>query len=443
MAKAVADRHGISAGLLLTWRKQMLATAVLGFTPVQVVPETMAVTPFAPAEPLAIAGSAAAMEPSPGVLELNLLCGTRIRPNSHHLQPGQERDQRLGLAADLCLPDNPAPGVHHADARELERNIDTDVVLHGRFSTMPATGSASHRQATAPWRTASLTAGSGPLPDLKAGFGSVIAGQRLGQRRVDGPVPLSCARDDVSHHEQDDHRGAGRDQDQEDHPRRTTAPVGAVGAPEGAPVRPVRVHDAPVRLHPPAPLRTLGSGEVAELRGIGHAVELLRFRKAVQAAAAVGRPVEGLTRGLRTAGPVPHSAPRAQVGVVPVAQLARADVAHRTRQLREFGRGGAGPGGTGRDETGNGEQARQAREHRPLGEARLHRKSAFGGVVLFPGRQVGPGGGFAAHADGGDRVPGARRQGAGGQVDVCLAAVARSRTQRRSKEPRWTSVPPG
>ena len=29
-AKAVADRHGISTGLLFTWRKQMLATAMSG-----------------------------------------------------------------------------------------------------------------------------------------------------------------------------------------------------------------------------------------------------------------------------------------------------------------------------------------------------------------------------------------------------------------------------
>src|SRR3569833_2466147 len=39
VAKAVADRHGISTGLLFTWRKEMLATAVSGFVPVDVVPE--------------------------------------------------------------------------------------------------------------------------------------------------------------------------------------------------------------------------------------------------------------------------------------------------------------------------------------------------------------------------------------------------------------------
>jgi transposase len=39
VAKAVADRHGISTGLLFTWRKEMLATAVSGFVPVDVVAE--------------------------------------------------------------------------------------------------------------------------------------------------------------------------------------------------------------------------------------------------------------------------------------------------------------------------------------------------------------------------------------------------------------------
>src|SRR3712207_8177572 len=39
VAKAVADRHGISTGLLFTWRKQLLATAMSGFATVQVVPD--------------------------------------------------------------------------------------------------------------------------------------------------------------------------------------------------------------------------------------------------------------------------------------------------------------------------------------------------------------------------------------------------------------------
>jgi transposase len=39
VAKAAADRHGISTGLLFTWRKEMLATAISGFVPVEVVPK--------------------------------------------------------------------------------------------------------------------------------------------------------------------------------------------------------------------------------------------------------------------------------------------------------------------------------------------------------------------------------------------------------------------
>jgi len=39
VAKVVADRHGIGTGLLFTWRREMLATAMSGFAPVAVVPE--------------------------------------------------------------------------------------------------------------------------------------------------------------------------------------------------------------------------------------------------------------------------------------------------------------------------------------------------------------------------------------------------------------------
>lgn len=39
VAKAVAERHGIGTGLLFTWRREMLTTAMSGFTPVEVVPE--------------------------------------------------------------------------------------------------------------------------------------------------------------------------------------------------------------------------------------------------------------------------------------------------------------------------------------------------------------------------------------------------------------------
>ena len=72
MAKAVADRHGISTGLLFTWRKAMLATAMAGFAPVEVVPEAPELEP-----PSATASQAAAE--APGTIELVLASGTTVR----------------------------------------------------------------------------------------------------------------------------------------------------------------------------------------------------------------------------------------------------------------------------------------------------------------------------------------------------------------------------
>ena len=71
-SKAVADRHGISTGLLFTWRKAMLATAMAGFAPVEVVPEA----PKLEAPP-ATASQAAAE--APGTIELVLASGTTVR----------------------------------------------------------------------------------------------------------------------------------------------------------------------------------------------------------------------------------------------------------------------------------------------------------------------------------------------------------------------------
>src|SRR3712207_8136157 len=39
VVQAVADRHGVSTGQLYTWRKQMLATAMAGFVPVEAAPD--------------------------------------------------------------------------------------------------------------------------------------------------------------------------------------------------------------------------------------------------------------------------------------------------------------------------------------------------------------------------------------------------------------------
>jgi hypothetical protein len=45
IVQAVADRHGVSTGQLYTWRKEMLATAMAGFVPVEVVPEAAQLPP--------------------------------------------------------------------------------------------------------------------------------------------------------------------------------------------------------------------------------------------------------------------------------------------------------------------------------------------------------------------------------------------------------------
>jgi transposase len=72
IAKAVADRHGISTGLLFTWRKEMLATAVSGFVPVEVVPEVPKLEPPS-------AGTRPAAVDTAGTLELVLPSGATVR----------------------------------------------------------------------------------------------------------------------------------------------------------------------------------------------------------------------------------------------------------------------------------------------------------------------------------------------------------------------------
>ena len=71
VSKAVADRHGISTGLLFTWRKQMLATAMSGFAPVEVVAEVPRVEVPAPA------GETTAE--APGVVEVAFPSGATVR----------------------------------------------------------------------------------------------------------------------------------------------------------------------------------------------------------------------------------------------------------------------------------------------------------------------------------------------------------------------------
>ena len=80
VATAVADRHGISTGLLFTWRKQMLATAMSGFVPVGVVPEAQRPEPPPPA-------AAPAAPEAPGTIEIGLPSGATVRV-SGRIDPG-------------------------------------------------------------------------------------------------------------------------------------------------------------------------------------------------------------------------------------------------------------------------------------------------------------------------------------------------------------------
>jgi transposase len=71
VAKVVAERHGIGTGLLFTWRREMLATAMSGLVPVDVVPEMPRLEAAVPAQ-------AMATEP-PGVIEISFPGGATVR----------------------------------------------------------------------------------------------------------------------------------------------------------------------------------------------------------------------------------------------------------------------------------------------------------------------------------------------------------------------------
>ena len=95
MAKAVAERHGISTGLLYTWRKQMLNTAMAGFVPVQVAAETPSPMLTATVE------SSAARESPPdavlnGVIEVQWSSGVRVRAGN-----GVDAKLLRGVLAEL------------------------------------------------------------------------------------------------------------------------------------------------------------------------------------------------------------------------------------------------------------------------------------------------------------------------------------------------------
>ena len=77
VAKVVAERHGISTGLLYTWRKQMLTTAMAGFVQVEVPPEApapmLAAAGDPPAEPARVLDATAG-----GVIEVQWSSGVRV-----------------------------------------------------------------------------------------------------------------------------------------------------------------------------------------------------------------------------------------------------------------------------------------------------------------------------------------------------------------------------
>jgi transposase len=75
VAKVVAERHGIGAGLLFTWRREMLATAMSGLVPVEVVPEMPRVEAAVLAPPMTPG--------TPGVIEITFPAGTTVRVSGH------------------------------------------------------------------------------------------------------------------------------------------------------------------------------------------------------------------------------------------------------------------------------------------------------------------------------------------------------------------------
>jgi transposase len=78
VTKVVAERHGISTGLLYTWRKQMLTTAMAGFIPVQVAQQAPAPMLATPAEaPIELAQAPDAVPG--GVIEVRWSSGVRVR----------------------------------------------------------------------------------------------------------------------------------------------------------------------------------------------------------------------------------------------------------------------------------------------------------------------------------------------------------------------------
>jgi transposase len=92
VAKAVAERHGISTGLLFTWRKQMLAAAMSGFAAVQVIPDAPALEGLRSAEP-----EGPASEVTPPIIEVTFASGARLSMRGD-VSPALLRELVEGLA---------------------------------------------------------------------------------------------------------------------------------------------------------------------------------------------------------------------------------------------------------------------------------------------------------------------------------------------------------
>ena len=82
VAKVVAERHSIGTGLLFTWRREMLAAAMSGLVPVEVMPETPRVEVPAPARETTAEAS--------GVVEVAFPSGATVRV-SGRVDPGMLR----------------------------------------------------------------------------------------------------------------------------------------------------------------------------------------------------------------------------------------------------------------------------------------------------------------------------------------------------------------
>ena len=76
---AVASRHGIGTGLLYTWRKELLTTAVAGFVPVQVEPEARGALLAGGAPVSTAAASAPPARSISGRIEIEFPHGVRVR----------------------------------------------------------------------------------------------------------------------------------------------------------------------------------------------------------------------------------------------------------------------------------------------------------------------------------------------------------------------------